>query len=112
SGLTAAKGVPVLYTPRVLPPSFSPGLGMLAYREARHADVVHVTGLFSSASIQGLVAAISAGRPVVLSPRGVLQAEALKFGRSARKKAFLRAVSPLLARVSLFHATSEEEAQS
>lgn len=111
-GWTAWKGVPVRYMPRVLPPSLAPGLGVVAYREARRADVVHVTGLFSVASMQGLVAGISAGRPVVLSPRGVLQAEALKFGRSAQKMALLRALSPLLARVSLFHATSDEEAHS
>jgi len=111
-GWTAWRDVPVRYMPRVLPPSLAPGLGVVAYREARNADLVHITGLFSVASIQGLGAAISAGRPVVLSPRGVLQAEALKIGRSARKQAFLRAIAPLLARVSLFHATSEEEAQS
>lgn len=111
TGWTSWRGVPVRYVRRWLPPSGAPILPMAAL-ESRRADVVHVTGLFSVVSMQALAAALLAKRPVVLSPRGVLEPEALKLGRSAEKRAWLRAFEPLLSRVALYHATSDEERSS
>lgn len=111
-GWTTHRGIPVRYLPRWLPPSETPLFAWESYLEAKRADLVHITGLFAMPSMQALLAARLAKRPVVLSPRGVLERAALQMGRRAQKKAWLRAFSPLLSKVTLFHATSEEERRS
>lgn len=111
-GWTSHEGVPVRYLPRWLPPSETPVFAWEGFREARRADLVHVTGLFAMPSMQALFAALLAKKPVVLSPRGVLEKPALEMGRQAYKMAWLRAFSPLLSRITLFHATSEAERRS
>lgn len=111
-GWTSYRNVPVRYMRRWVPPSGTPMFASACFQEAKRVDVVHVTGLFSIVSMQALGASLFAKRPVVLSPRGVLEPEALKLGRSAEKRAWLRAFGPLLSRVTLFHATSEEERRS
>lgn len=111
-GWTTHRGIPVRYLPRWLPPSETPLFAWASYIEAKRADLVHITGLFAMPSMQALLAARLANKPVVLSPRGVLEGAALEMGRKAQKKAWLRAFSPLLSRVTFFHATSEEERRS
>lgn len=111
-GWQSWEGVPVRYLRRWAPPSATPSFAPVAYREAVASDLVHVTGIFSIASMQALGAALLAKRPVVLSPRGALQPEALKLGRAWEKRAWIDAFKPLLSRVRLFHATSEAEKRS
>jgi glycosyltransferase involved in cell wall biosynthesis len=111
SAWTSFRGVPVLYLPAVwfdaTPRTFDTVL-----REARRADVVHVTGVFNVPSMLALAAALAASRPVVLSPRGALEGAALRSKRASAKRAWLAAHGPLLRRVRAFHATSEQEARS
>jgi glycosyltransferase involved in cell wall biosynthesis len=106
------EGIPVRYVRRWLPPDVSPTYFPLAVIEARRADVVHVTGIFSVPSMQAMVAAIATKRPVVLSARGVLEEHALDYGPVRRKQSWLAACKPLLRRVTTFHATSNKEADS
>lgn len=118
-------GVPTYYAGVRLPPDLAPGMALPLIRMCRWAEVVHVTGLFSGASIFAIAAALAArlgqaGRrgsrsrqplAVVLSPRGALLPWALGQGRQ-RKQRFLSVLAPLLRRVHGWHATSEEEAQA
>ncbi len=102
---TELDGVPVYYGARI------PGTDQQSWsswrtmmREAPRSDLVHCTGLFSWVNVtSGL------DRPVVISPRGSLDAEAL--GYSAAKKAwFFRLVGRRSFRhAAAFHVTSEAE---
>ncbi len=112
SGWQTWRGVPVRYLHRWAMPDLAPALLWEAYLEARRSDVVHVMGLFSAPSMVGLVAAELAGKPVVLSPRGVLEPAALEMASARPKRAWLQAFGPALRRTTLFHATSPAEAQS
>ena len=121
-------GVPTYYAPVRLPPDLAPAMVPEVFRQCRWAQVVHVTGLFSAASVLAMAMAMAmeqlrwrpgrsrleGGRlPVVLSPRGALLPWAL--GQSAgkvRKERFLAATAPLLRRVSGWHVTSLEEAEA
>lgn len=121
-------GVPTYYAPVRLPPDLAPAMVPEVFRQCRWAQVVHVTGLFSAASVLAMAMAqgmeqlrwrpgrslLEGGRlPVVLSPRGALLPWAL--GQSAgkvRKGRFLAATAPLLRRVSGWHVTSLEEAEA
>jgi glycosyltransferase involved in cell wall biosynthesis len=106
------RGVPVRYLARWAMPDLAPALLWEAYLEARRSDVVHVMALFSAPSMVGLIAAELAGKPVVLSPRGVLEPAALGMASARPKRAWLRAFAPALRRTTLFHATSLAEAES
>ena len=121
-------GVPTYYAPVRLPPDLAPAMVPELFRQCRWAQVVHVTGLFSVASVLAMATAQGVeqlgwrpGRPsaaerrlpVVLAPRGALLPWAL--GQSAskvRKERFLAAMAPLLRRVSGWHVTSLEEADA
>jgi len=104
------KGVPVRYLKRWAAPAETPEFFVHALRETSKADVVHVSGLYSTSPVQALVAAKLLRRPVVFSPRGTLQPAALDFGPSSKKRAWLRVMRGLLRTVALFHATSDIEA--
>jgi len=106
------RGIPVRYVRRWFRPDVAPGYFPLALIEALRADVLHVTGIFSVPSIQAMLAALAARRPVVLSTRGALEPGALSYGPVRRKRSWLSAVRPLLRQATVFHATSEKEAQS
>ncbi len=106
------EGIPVRYVRRWLRPDVSPAYLPLAIVEARRADVLHVTGIFSVPSMQAMVAAIATRRPVVLSARGALELHALSYGPVRRKQSWLAVCKPLLNRVTTFHATSDKEADS
>jgi glycosyltransferase involved in cell wall biosynthesis len=112
SGWQTWRGVPVRYLRRRAMPDLAPALLWEAYREARRSDLVHVMALFSVPSMVALVAAELAGKPVVLSPRGVLEPAALAIASARRKRAWLRAFAPALRRIAVFHATSAAEAES
>lgn len=118
-------GVPTYYARVRLPPDLAPGMVPQLVRACRRAQVVHVTGFFSAASVLAVVAGIgqklacfSSGRTepvrspaVVLSPRGALLPWALAQGR-ARKERFIAALAPLWRQVHGWHATSADEAEA
>ncbi|MEO5732018.1 MAG: glycosyltransferase [Byssovorax sp.] len=106
------RGVPVRYLRRRAMPDLAPAYPWEAYREARRADVIHVMSFFSAPSMVGLIAGELAGRAVVLSPRGMLEAAALALASSRKKRAWIAAFGPFLRRTAIFHATSAEESES
>jgi glycosyltransferase involved in cell wall biosynthesis len=104
--------VPVHYLKRWAKPDVTPRFFVEVLREARRADVVHVTGIFCVPTILALAAARVARRPVVLSPRGALEAGSLDHGPTDRKRRWLDVFRAFFRGVDVFHATSEKEAQS
>ena len=73
------------------------------------ADVVHDHGLWLLPNLQAGWAAAAAGKPFVVSPRGMLSPPALAFSR-ARKRAFWKLLQgPVIRRASCIHATSGQE---
>jgi glycosyltransferase involved in cell wall biosynthesis len=103
-------GVPVYYGRRV------PGTADVSWdtwraivREAGTADLIHVTYIFSWINLAAAAASRRKKVPVVVSPRGSLDPDALRF--SSRKKAwyFRFGGSRALEEAAGFHVTSETE---
>ena len=78
---------------------------------APKVDVVHNHGLWLMPNVQAALEAKKAGKPLVLSPRGMLAPAALAFSHR-RKKLFWKFVQgPALSRLACIHATSLQEAE-
>jgi len=74
-----------------------------------NADIIHTHGLWMMPNVYAADAARRLARPLVLTPRGMLGADALKFS-SGRKRAFWALYQGhATRRVSCFHATAESE---
>jgi glycosyltransferase involved in cell wall biosynthesis len=88
---------------------FSHRLAAALNEAARTADVIHAHGLWLMANIYPAAAARRAGKPFILSPRGMLAKDALAI--SARKKTMLWALAQGRAAraAACLHATSEQE---
>jgi len=84
----------------------------LVEQEAEKADVVHNHGVWLAANYYARRAAVEAGKPLVISPRGMLEGWSL--GRAIVKKfvAWHLFERKNLESAALFHATSESEAQA
>jgi glycosyltransferase involved in cell wall biosynthesis len=104
------EGVPVYYGRRL------PGMGLLSWdawrtivREVARVDLIHVTGLFTWTNLAVAARARRAEIPVIVSPRGSLDPEALVF--SARKKAWFFRMGGFraLEEAAAFHVTSQME---
>jgi glycosyltransferase involved in cell wall biosynthesis len=104
------EGVPVFYGHRL------PRTGDVSWdawravvREARSADLIHVSGIFYWMNFAAAAASRRHGVPVVISPRGMLDPQALAF--SSRKKAwfFRLGGSRALSEAAAIHVTSEME---
>jgi glycosyltransferase involved in cell wall biosynthesis len=104
------EGVPVYRGRRI------PGSSHLSWeawraviRESANADLIHVTGIFSWMNLVAAAASRRRGVPVVVSPRGSLDPDALAF--SPRKKAwyFRLGGSRALEEAAAFHVTSTME---
>lgn len=125
---TAALGVPAFYGRVRLGEDISPEQLAELPASVAWADLVHVTALWSPASLAALsyallpapacaLARLRRGqalptlRPVVLSPRGALLPWAMA-QRAERKRGLLRWLRPLLQRVAGWHATSAQEAEA
>jgi glycosyltransferase involved in cell wall biosynthesis len=107
------EGVRVRYFPLA-----RPGIGWRAHglsgalrREARHGDIVHVHGLWNFTAWAGVSAANAAGIPYVVSPRGMLQPDAMAHHQILKAAAFRAVEQKRLQRAALLHATSEAEAR-
>lgn len=91
---------------------WSPAFAALARSLAQSHDIVHNHGLWMQSNRHARIAANASGKPLVSSPRGML--EAYSWQRSAWRKqlAFLAFERKNLASARLMHATSEPEARS
>jgi glycosyltransferase involved in cell wall biosynthesis len=87
----------------------APSLVKQVMKEAEWADVIHLTAVYNFSTIPTILAARSAEKPLVWSPRGALQR--WSGSRHVRAKSLWNATcrSMLPTRVAL-HVTSEEEA--
>jgi glycosyltransferase involved in cell wall biosynthesis len=88
---------------------FAPGLLAALPREVARADVVYVWGILVWPLPALALLSRLAGRPLVISPRGMLFPEALAAG-GRKKRLFLAALAAAGAARATFHVTSEREA--
>ena len=105
-------GHPVHYAYRIAGHSVAPGvLGHLP-AAVLWADVVHLTGTYSFATLPTLALARGLGRPVVWSPRGALQAtqDWPDAPRKTAKRLFERAAQKLRPKGCVLHVTAAMEA--
>jgi glycosyltransferase involved in cell wall biosynthesis len=87
----------------------SRGLSSALYHVARTADVIHNHGLWLMPNIGAGAAAASGGRPLVVSPHGMLAPVALAFS-PLKKRAFWALLQGRAVRnAACIHATSEQE---
>jgi len=84
----------------------------LIEEEARKADVVHNHGVWLAANYYARRAAVKAGKPLVISPRGMLEGWSLGRARIKKGVAWLLFERENLRSAKLFHATSSSEAEA
>src|SRR2546423_8846472 len=76
---------------------------------AQSAEVIHDHGLWQMPNVYAGRAAMRAGKPLVVTPRGMLSPAALSFLR-VKKRAFWHLLQKsAIARTACFHATSHQE---
>jgi glycosyltransferase involved in cell wall biosynthesis len=95
-------------------PSFgwrASGLAAALTTAARGADLVHIHGLWNFTAWAGIRAARLAGIPYVISPRGMLQPEAMAHHRALKAVAYRLVEKTHLQNAALLHATSDAEAR-
>jgi hypothetical protein len=89
----------------------SRGLSAALKSAAQTADVIHNHGFWLMPNVEAGWAAVRAGKPLVVSPRGMLAPAALAFSRR-KKRTFWRLLQgPAIRRAACLHATSEQEYQ-
>jgi glycosyltransferase involved in cell wall biosynthesis len=104
-----SPGLFVRYCHRIADVSVSPALLRLLVSHVSWADVVHLMAVYSFPTIPTLLACRILGKPLVWSPRGMLQRW------DGTKRPHLKAIWESVCRVTapgrlVLHATSEEEA--
>ena len=111
---TTFDGVPVRYFPIAGPAMFlwAPKLAGELSRLAQCADVIHTHGLFNAATWQAHHGARRARRPLVVSVRGMLEAEARAHNEWRKRGAWLLFDRRVCAYAALLHTTSARETAS
>lgn len=89
----------------------SPEFDAAVRQEAGGSTVVHVHGLWLMPNVYGGTAAAHAGKPLIVSPRGMLAAEALKFSRWKKRAFWALLQKSAFASAAAWHATSAAEAE-
>ena len=84
----------------------------LLEEEARKADVVHNHGLWLAANYYARRAANKAGKPLVISTRGMLEGWSLGRSKMRKRVAWVLFERENLRSAKLFHATAVSEAES
>jgi glycosyltransferase involved in cell wall biosynthesis len=104
-------GVRVRYFPLAWPQRYwrASGLRSALRRAAADADLVHVHGLWNMTSWAGVAAARAAGKPYLVSPRGMLQPEARQRHREMKALAYWGIERANLRDAAMLHATSALE---
>lgn len=77
----------------------------------RGTAVVHTHGVWTPAIIAAAHTALSAGVPLVVSPRGMLRREALRRSRLIKSFVWHMCVRRVLTRAAALHVTSSQEAE-
>ncbi len=105
------EGVRVRYFPLSWPRRYwrASGLRTALKKAARDADLVHVHGLWNMTGWAGVAAAQAAGKPYIISPRGMLQPEAMQRHREMKSIAYWGLERAHLRSAALLHATSALE---
>jgi glycosyltransferase involved in cell wall biosynthesis len=91
---------------------WNPGFRRIVMEEARHADIVHNHGLWMWPNAYAREAALAAGKPLVISPRGMLEAWSLNRSKLRKAVAWQLFEKRNLRSAAMFHATAESEAGS
>jgi glycosyltransferase involved in cell wall biosynthesis len=81
-------------------------------KEAAKADIVHNHGLWMWPNAYAREAAVAAGKPLIISPRGMLEAWSLNRSRLRKAVAWRLFERKNLQSAAMFHATAESEAES
>ena len=84
----------------------------LVEQEAEKADVIHNHGVWLAANYYARRAAVKAGKPLVISLRGMLEDWSLGRSKMRKRVAWWLFERENLRSAKLFHATAESEAQS
>jgi glycosyltransferase involved in cell wall biosynthesis len=110
-GGTTYEGVRVRYFPLAWPSRYwrGAGLGASLGREMGGADLVHVHGLWHMTGWTAVAHARAAGRPHVISPRGMLQPAAMTRHRVMKTAAYWAVERTDLQTAAFLHATSPIE---
>lgn len=111
---TTYEGVRVRYFPmRGVPLLFwSPALARALSPEARRADVIHSHGLFNAPTWQAHRTSRQGQRPLVVSVRGMLEAEARAHHRLRKQAAWSLFDKRICDDAALLHTTSDRESAS
>jgi glycosyltransferase involved in cell wall biosynthesis len=102
-------GLRVRYCHRIMDVSVSPALLRHLISNVRRADIIHLMAVYSFPTIPVLLAARLCGKPIVWSPRGMLQ----RWDGSRRpllKTVWEQVCRLVLPRQLVLHVTSEDEA--
>lgn len=91
---------------------WSPEFRRALMTEARDADVVHNHGLWMWPNAYARKAAVAADKPLIFSPRGMLEPWSLTRSRLRKAVAWRLFEKKNLQAAAMFHATAEPEAQS
>lgn len=92
---------------------WSPALSRKLRSLARtRVDIVHNHGLWMHPNVAARKAAAQACVPLVVSPRGMLEAWSMQFGAAKKRLAWMAYEGANLRAAAAFHATSPEEAES
>lgn len=91
---------------------WSPKFRRVVMEEAKKVDVVHNHGLWMWPNAYAREAAVAAGKPLIISPRGMLEAWSLGRSRFRKSVAWWLFENKNLQSAAMFHATAASEAES
>jgi glycosyltransferase involved in cell wall biosynthesis len=87
----------------------SAGLARALHQLAPKVDVIHDHGLWLMPNVEAGRAALLAGKPFIVAPRGMLAPAALSFSRIKKRIVWAFLQGEVLRRATCIHATSEQE---
>jgi glycosyltransferase involved in cell wall biosynthesis len=89
-----------------------PEFRRVVMEEAKNADIVHNHGLWMWPNAYAREAAVAAGKPLVISPRGMMESWSLNRSKLRKAVAWRLFEKKNLRSAAMFHATAESEAES
>src|SRR6516165_9593028 len=87
----------------------SSSLACALHKLARKVDVIHDHGLWLMPNVDAGRAALLAGKPFIVAPRGMLAPAALAFSRLKKRAIWALLQGKVVRRAACIHATSEQE---